>query len=61
MSLGAKRENIWVCDLEGLVYEGRNVLMDRWKEVYAQKTDKRTLAEVIPGATCFSACPARRC
>ncbi|WP_022723426.1 NADP-dependent malic enzyme [Rhodopseudomonas sp. B29] len=53
VSLGAKRENIWVCDLEGLVYEGRNVLMDRWKEVYAQKTDKRTLAEVIPGADVF--------
>ena len=27
--------------------------MDRWKEVYAQKTDKRTLAEVIPGADVF--------
>ncbi|MBI5132132.1 MAG: NADP-dependent malic enzyme [Rhodopseudomonas palustris] len=53
VSLGAKRKNIWVCDLEGLVYEGRNVLMDRWKEVYAQKTDKRTLAEVIPGADVF--------
>src|SRR6201999_496298 len=27
--------------------------MDRWKGVYAQKTDKRKLAEVIPGADIF--------
>src|SRR5436190_2612566 len=53
VSLGAKRENIWVTDIEGVVYEGRPVLMDRWKSVYAQKTDKRTLAEVIDGADIF--------
>jgi malate dehydrogenase (oxaloacetate-decarboxylating)(NADP+) len=35
------------------VYEGRNVLMDRWKEIYAQPTDKRTLAEAIEGADVF--------
>jgi malate dehydrogenase (oxaloacetate-decarboxylating)(NADP+) len=53
VSLGARRENIWVCDIEGLVYEGRAVLMDRWKSVYAQKSDKRTLGEVIDGADIF--------
>ncbi|MQT14621.1 NADP-dependent malic enzyme [Segnochrobactrum spirostomi] len=53
VSLGAKRENIWVTDLEGVVYEGRTVLMDRWKAPYAQNTDKRTLAEVIDGADIF--------
>src|ERR1700731_4178536 len=53
VSLGAKRENIWVCDIEGVVYEGRATLMDRWKAVYAQKTDKRKLADVIPGADIF--------
>src|SRR6201987_3442067 len=31
VSLGAKRENIWGCDIEGVVYEGREKLMDRWK------------------------------
>jgi len=51
--MGARRENIWVCDIEGLVYEGRATLMDRWKAVYAQKTDKRKLAEVIGGADIF--------
>ena len=42
--LGAKRENIWVHDIEGLVYKGRNELMDPWKEVYAQPSDKRCWA-----------------
>ncbi|MBI3700688.1 MAG: NADP-dependent malic enzyme [Afipia sp.] len=53
VALGAKRKNIWVCDIDGLVYEGRNTLMDKWKAVYAQKTDKRTLADVIGGADVF--------
>ena len=51
--LGARRENIWVTDIEGLVYAGRAALMDRWKAVYAQNSDKRTLAEVIEGADIF--------
>src|SRR3954466_6722013 len=53
LTLGAKRENIWVTDIEGVVYEGRTALMDRWKSVYAQKTDKRKLGEVIDGADIF--------
>jgi malate dehydrogenase (oxaloacetate-decarboxylating)(NADP+) len=53
VSLGAKRENIWVTDLEGVVYEGREKLMDRWKSVFAQKTDLRSLSEVIAGADVF--------
>jgi malate dehydrogenase (oxaloacetate-decarboxylating)(NADP+) len=51
--LGARRENIWVTDLEGLVYKGREALMDRWKAVYAQDTAQRTLAEAIEGADIF--------
>ncbi len=53
VSLGAQRKNIWVCDIDGVVHEGRTTLMDRWKSVYAQKTDKRVLAEVIGGADIF--------
>src|SRR5271154_3510419 len=53
VSLGAKRENIIVCDLEGVVYKGREKLMDRWKEVYARETSARTLADAIPGADIF--------
>src|SRR3981189_104964 len=53
VSLGAQRKNIWVCDIDGVVHEGRNTLMDRWKAVYAQKTDKRKIAEGIGGAGIF--------
>jgi malate dehydrogenase (oxaloacetate-decarboxylating)(NADP+) len=53
VELGAKRENIWVHDLEGLVYKGREVLMDPWKSVYEQDSDKRVLADSIGGADVF--------
>ena len=53
VSLGARLENIWVTDIEGVVYEGREALMDEWKAKFAQKTDKRTLSEVIDGADVF--------
>jgi malate dehydrogenase (oxaloacetate-decarboxylating)(NADP+) len=53
VELGVRRENITVTDIEGVVYKGREKLMDRWKAVYAQDTDKRTLAEVIAGADIF--------
>ncbi|MDE2201932.1 MAG: NADP-dependent malic enzyme [Burkholderiaceae bacterium] len=53
VDLGLPRENIWVTDLAGVVYEGRAELMDPDKAVFAQKTDKRTLAEVIDAADIF--------
>lgn len=53
VSLGAKKENIWVHDIEGLVYEGRTELMDEWKSVYVQKSDNRVLADSIDGADVF--------
>ncbi|MBV9983066.1 malic enzyme-like NAD(P)-binding protein, partial [Bradyrhizobium sp.] len=53
VSMGAQRKNIWVCDIEGLVYQGRTTLMDPWKGAYAQQTDKRKLADVIGGADIF--------
>ena len=53
VKLGLRRENIWVTDIKGLVYDGRTELMDPDKAIYAQKTDKRLLAEVIDGADVF--------
>ncbi len=53
VSLGAKPENIWVCDIEGLVYKGREKLMDPYKEVYAKETNKRSMDEAIEGADIF--------
>ncbi|MDQ0510192.1 NADP-dependent malic enzyme [Ancylobacter amanitiformis] len=52
-SMGARRANIFVTDIEGVVYEGREKLMDPYKGVFAQKTELRTLAEVIAGADIF--------
>ena len=53
LDLGFRREQIWVADIEGVVYEGRTVLMDEEKARFAQQTDARTLAEVIGGADVF--------
>ena len=53
LKVGLKRENVFVTDLAGVVYEGRTELMDDDKRQYMQKTDARTLAEVIEGADVF--------
>ena len=53
VKLGVPRENIWVTDLAGLVYEGRVELMDEDKSQFAQKTSQRTLREAIVDADIF--------
>ena len=53
VKLGMPKKNIWVTDLAGVVYEGRSELMDEDKIQFVQKTDKRSLAEVIDGADVF--------
>jgi malate dehydrogenase (oxaloacetate-decarboxylating)(NADP+) len=53
LKLGLKRENIWVTDLAGVVWQGRTELMDDDKAQFAQPTSARTLAEVVPGADVF--------
>ena len=53
VDLGLPLEHIWVTDIEGVVYEGRTVLMDPVKARYAQRTEARTLDEVIGEADVF--------
>ena len=53
VDLGLPLENVWVTDIEGVVYEGRTALMDPDKARFAQKTDARKLAEVIQDADVF--------
>ncbi|MFN0000432.1 MAG: NADP-dependent malic enzyme [Burkholderiaceae bacterium] len=53
VKLGIARENIFVTDLAGVVYEGRSELMDDDKMVFAQKTHARSLDDVIAGADIF--------
>jgi malate dehydrogenase (oxaloacetate-decarboxylating)(NADP+) len=53
LDLGLPRENVWLTDLAGVVYEGRKELMDPEKARFAQITPARTLTEVIGGADIF--------
>ena len=53
VKLGIPRENIFVTDLAGVVYEGRTELMDEDKIQFSQKTTARTLGEIIEGADIF--------
>ena len=53
LKLGIARQNIYVTDLAGVVYEGRTELMDEDKIAFAQKTQARTLSDVIDGADIF--------
>jgi malate dehydrogenase (oxaloacetate-decarboxylating)(NADP+) len=53
LKLGVKRENVWLCDIHGLVYEGREADMNPEKAAFAQKSDLRVLADVIPDADLF--------
>ena len=53
LKLGVKRQNIWLCDIHGLVYKGRAEDMNPQKEAFAQKTDLRELGDVIHDADLF--------
>ena len=53
LKLGVKRENVWLCDIHGLVYEGREVDMNPQKAAYAQASDLRSLEDVIGEADLF--------
>ena len=56
VGLGVTRSNVFVCDSKGLVYEGRPGGYDESKARYAQKTELRTLADVIDKADVFLGC-----
>ena len=53
VDFGLPVANIWVSDIEGVVYKGRTALMDPAKEVFAQETDARKLDDIIGGADVF--------
>ncbi|MCE7878596.1 MAG: NADP-dependent malic enzyme, partial [Betaproteobacteria bacterium PRO3] len=60
VSLGIRRENIWVSDIKGVVYQGRQEEMDDHKAIYAQATPARTLKEILPGTDVFLGLSAAR-
>ncbi|WP_083700097.1 NADP-dependent malic enzyme [Acidihalobacter ferrooxydans] len=51
--MGLALDNVWLTDIEGVVFSGRTVLMDEFKARYAQVTDARTLGDVIADADLF--------
>lgn len=53
ISLGAKRENIIMCDSRGVIYRGRGEGMNPQKEMFAANTKHRTVANAMKGAQCF--------
>ncbi len=53
LKLGLKRENVWLCDLDGLVYRGRAAGMTPQKAEYAQGDSPASLSDVIEGADLF--------
>ena len=62
VGLGVKRENIFMCDSKGVVREGRDDFqsgkLDESKLRYCQRTEARTLADVVQGADVFLGCSA---
>jgi len=58
VGLGVKRENVYMVDSKGVIYEGRPGGFDESKARYAQKTEARSLADVVHGADVFLGCSA---
>lgn len=51
--IGAKKENIFVCDSKGVIYEGREGKLDPTKQAYCQKTEYRSLIDAMDNADIF--------
>ena len=58
VGLGVRRENVYVCDSKGVIHENRPGGFDESKARYAQRTEMRTLADVVNGADVFLGCSA---
>jgi len=58
VGLGVRRENVYVCDSKGVIHEDRPGGFDESKARFAQKTELRTLADVVNGADVFLGCSA---
>ena len=50
VNLGVKKENLILCDTNGVIYKGREKGMNKYKEKFATESSCRTLAEAVNGA-----------
>ncbi len=53
VALGANKNNIFVCDSKGVIYEGRDDKLDPTKKAYCQKTNYRSLLDAMENADIF--------
>ncbi len=58
IAMGARLENVFVCDSRGVLHEGRAAQLDESKKRYVRRTEARTLADVLHGADVFLGCSA---
>ncbi len=48
--MGVRKENITLCDIDGVITTERIETIDPYRAMFAQETPHRTLADVLPGA-----------
>lgn len=53
VSVGVKQENLTYCDTKGIIYKGRKEGMNKYKDMFATDTNKRTLEEAMENADVF--------
>ena len=53
LRLGARKENIVLCDTHGVIYRGRDEGINPYKEEFAAETSQRTLADAVHGSDVF--------
>ena len=61
VQMGIKKENLIMCDIDGVVYRGRTKGMNPHMEEFASCTSARILAEAIEGADAFLGVSAGGC
>ena len=59
--LGVRKENITMCDIHGVIYEGRTEGMNPYNSRFAIKTPMRRIAEALVGADVFVGLSAANC
>ena len=59
IKMGLKRENLYMCDSKGVIYQGRTEGMNKYKEMFAVDTKDRTIADAMKNADAFIGCSAK--
>lgn len=61
IDLGARSENVTMCDIDGVIYKGRTDRIDRLNGRFATDTSKRTVLEALEGTDVFFGLSAGNC